>query len=226
MQTKRIVGIAAGAVAAFWILACQGGTSEVAPDPDGAEDPNNDADPDEAPGGRKGKRGKRGKRKGGKGGGGGDALETECRIYAWVTDPDPKGLNVRADPNGSAEILGVLTHEEPPISVTLVDANAGWFQISRAEHFENTGGSSTEDLPQSGWVSGSLLGVSTRNYGPTSEYKLHKEPDSNSPVVADPGEATVSLVDCKGKWLKVKHDGKQGWLSPEGQCSSSVTTCP
>ena len=143
-----------------------------------------------------------------------------CNGEAFVVDKDPKGLNVRDKPTTKGStVLGQLP-TQVSVNVKIIRSENGWFQISEASDIDGN-----SNMPQSGWVSGKLLGIGVRNYGPKSDYFLHKDPDTNSAVVIDPGEGNGTLVDCEGQWLKVKMGRKVGWLSPEGQCPSDVTNC-
>ena len=143
-----------------------------------------------------------------------------CKVRAFVIDKDPQGLNVRDKPTAKGStVLGQLPTQKP-VDVTITQSENSWFYINSASDIDGN-----NKMPQTGWVSGSLLGIGIRNYGPTSKYYLHKEASSKSLILSDPGQGDAKLIDCKGRWLKVEREGKIGWLSPEGQCPSAVTNC-
>lgn len=145
-----------------------------------------------------------------------------CSVYAYVIDKDPKGVNVRAEPNGKAKILGAL-REWTELQITGVQN--GWLRIAGVS-YENDDGSAREDLPQSGWVSRRFVGTETRNYGDVSEYFLHESPDEKSKRVGDPENGTMKIVDCDGTWAKVEApNGKSGWLPSIARCANFRTNC-
>lgn len=146
-----------------------------------------------------------------------------CDVRAYVIDEDPKGLNVRSEPNAKSKILGAL----PPMTdITIVGVQGGWLRIGSAESEIVDTGEMVTGLPQSGWISRRLVGTDTRNYAEVSEYFLHEAPDKKSKVVTDPREAILPIVDCDGAWVKVEaKDGKAGWLEPGGQCANWRTNC-
>lgn len=144
-----------------------------------------------------------------------------CDLDAFVTDGDPKGLNVRDAPTmKGSTVLGQLP---TTIDVTLhvVASQDGWFKFDQAEDIMGE-----RAMPQAGWVSGTLLGTGVRNYAPERTYHLYSAASSTSSVVGTPGEETVSLLACEGAWVKVKSGAGTGWLAPEAQCPNPVTTCP
>ena len=146
-----------------------------------------------------------------------------CDVQAYVIDKDPKGLNVRSEPNAKSKILGAL----PPLTdITIVGVQGGWLRIGSAESENANTGEMAQGLPQSGWISRRLVGTDTRNYGEVSEYFLHEAPDKKSKVITDPRAATLPIVDCDGEWVKVEaKEGKAGWLERQGQCANWRTNC-
>jgi SH3-like domain-containing protein len=155
----------------------------------------------------------------------GDDAQTKvaCDLSAYVTDPDPKGTNVRSGPNKSAPVVKTLPSASDTV-VKITGYSGGWFEISRAE---TVGDDEKVVFEGRGWVHSSLLGLSVGNngFGPPA---LHAEPSKQSRVLKrlKPDEDAVKLVACKDDWAKVQFGGLTGWLSSEGQCANPLTTCP
>ncbi|MGC6494598.1 MAG: hypothetical protein ACON5B_17310 [Myxococcota bacterium] len=149
------------------------------------------------------------------------ATPTPCNLDAFVTDGDPKGLNVRDAPTTKGStVLGQLP-TTIDVMLHVVASQDGWFKFDQAEDIMGE-----RAMPQAGWVSGTLLGTGVKNYGSLRTFHLYSAASSTSPVVGTPGEETVSLLACEGAWVKVKSGAGTGWLAPEAQCPNPVTTCP
>jgi hypothetical protein len=169
-----------------------------------------------------------------------------CSLMLWVTDPDPKGLNVRSEPNASAKVVGTLPHAT---EFTAIQSNNGWIQFSKPIAFQPDKGLEWVPIntgPQTGWVHGSLVTTSLRDRWTKNmergQFTVFSEPVLTSTPVAswNHGEwwspsndmpAIQKVLACKGGWLKVDLvDGKKapytGWIHPENQCPNQVTTCP
>jgi SH3-like domain-containing protein len=153
-----------------------------------------------------------------------DAQEkVACDLSAYVTDPDPKGANVRSGPNKTAPVVKTLPSASETV-VKITGYSGGWFEISRAE---TVGDDEKVVFEGRGWVHSSLLGLSVGNngFGPPA---LYAAPSKQSRVLKrlKPDEDAVKLVACKDDWAKVQFGGLTGWLSSEGQCANPLTTCP
>jgi len=162
--------------------------------------------------------------------------EGVCSFSGWSTDPDPRGLNVRAGPSATARILGTLPPPEPGEDVEVdfgatfdvVEARDGWFRIENARRWSQAGrGAST--LP-SGWISGRFVGFQLQTD------KAFAAPDPASTVVVTSWEEDGGLSQfgyrhptaCHGEWVRltvVGRDGRerQGWV--RGVCGIQETTC-
>ena len=164
------------------------------------------------------------------------AQDSICAFSGWSSDPDPRGLNVRAGPSPTARIVGTLPppedHEDIEVdfgaTFDVVEARDGWFRIRNARRWSQEGrGPST--LP-SGWISGRYL-----------HFQLHTdkafaEPDPASPTVLtswmEDGTLTQfryrNPTECRGEWVRltvVDRGGRerQGWV--RGICGLQETTC-
>ncbi len=145
-----------------------------------------------------------------------------CEASAYVIDPDPQGLNVRATPR-TGKVIGNLPKAKAQdgtiVHLIAENGDGGWLQIDKAQ--------TTEDkvvLDKRGWVSGNMLAVSTRGYE-TKGVKLYEGGEASSVLATIPPETVVKVVGCDGSRLQVKHKNVVGWLNAEDQCASPVTNC-
>jgi len=142
-----------------------------------------------------------------------------CQISAYVTDPDPKGVNIRSAPNSNSEIIGKL----PKVLSTIVDISAAqgdWVQITKADSAGKIAFSGK------GWVYASLLGTSTRGYGSKGVEIYTSASDRSSVIGKIPHTTNTTLLSCDGFWAKVSYQQTKGWLQRSSQCPSDLTTCP
>lgn len=143
--------------------------------------------------------------------------QTTCKIYAYVIDKDPNGLNVRKGAGTNFEVLGKIIPDENGVIVDVIGSTGNWVMFEDAETIE-----SEKAFDGKGWVFASMLGTSTRG-----KSKLYASANAKSKVLATlPTEEEVTILSCAGEWAKVKSGKRQGWLAPENQCGSPVTTCP
>ncbi len=143
--------------------------------------------------------------------------QTTCKIYAYVVDKDPGGLNVRKGAGTSFEVLGKIMPDDNGVIVDVIGSTGNWLVMENAETIDGE-----KAFGGKGWVFASMLGTSTRG-----KSKLYAAANTKSKVLATlPTEAEVTILSCAGKWAKVKSGNRQGWLAPENQCGNPVTTCP
>ncbi|MBX3530778.1 MAG: SH3 domain-containing protein [Rhizobiaceae bacterium] len=165
---------------------------------------------------------------------------TVCNVFAWTTDDDPKGLNVRAGPGASYPVIATLP---PPLQsegyefapeVQIASSENGWFRIIKAvlDDYGTAGGEKVV-FTGSGWVSGRLLGTSVEGRylrdGPSPGARpvldFYEKLDSGG---GPDSFAVERLLACNGLWLQVEGtylDKKvSGWTNDT--CSNQVTTCP
>lgn len=176
-----------------------------------------------------------------------------CDLGAWSIDKDPSGLNVRAEPNVKAHVLGTLS---PPYRLKLggrentpdggwltefriVGFRDGWFLIEGA----TPPGKSYEDetlyprnapKPYSGrgWVAANKVGAAYANGG-TKMGGLFQAPFTDAKWMPakrelggpiDTDGVPKRLLACSGLWGLVESaDGVRGWW--RGLCSNQVTNC-
>lgn len=175
-----------------------------------------------------------------------DGIET-CAVSAWSTDPDPKGLNVRAAPESDAAVIGNLPAarevggERFATEVSVTGSKDGWLRISEGVVIDYIWDNPTETAFQGeGWVWGGHIGLRL------NARHLLSAPSHEAPVVATlvgktggtrygPDSISVDRIHaCRGDWVDVEGilriDGTEigprlrGWTTRT--CSNQVTTCP
>jgi SH3-like domain-containing protein len=175
-----------------------------------------------------------------------------CEFDAYVIDPDPKGVNLRAAPSARAAVVATLPKSKEDTQVTLAAGQDGWFRAVRAFDFDTN-----KERAARGWIHGSRLGLSLRlmDSGPARE-TLRAEPAESAPptvvlhwtkpegrdefdlsaeVPGRPGRERIAYVGtgaatavplaCRGAWLKVKVHRYEGWVPRARLCGNPVTTC-
>jgi len=138
---------------------------------------------------------------------------TACDIGAYVMDPDPRGLNVRAGPGTGSRVVTRL-HLNDFVEVT--GASGQWLRVRNA--------SSEEGIfwRGPGWVFAQKMGTSTNENHPV---RLYREPSTGSAVVSRLSPTQVTLLGCRGGWARVQVAHLTGWLDPGSQCANTLTTC-
>ncbi|MHC5734801.1 SH3 domain-containing protein [Nostoc sp.] len=136
----------------------------------------------------------------------------KCDILAYVTDTDPRGLNVRSNRSSKSKILGQIPINE---TVQVVAAAGDRVQITNAsDGFQGTG-----------WVFVPKLGLTTRGYG-TNGVDLYANTNQQSQKVGRiPANTVVKLLGCQGDWAQVEYQDIKGWLTREDQCGAALTSC-
>jgi uncharacterized protein YgiM (DUF1202 family) len=136
----------------------------------------------------------------------------KCDIFAYVTDTDPQGLNVRSGASTTNRVLGRIPTNE---TVQVIAVAKNWVKITNASN----------GFSGSGWVSVTKLGLSTRGYG-TDGVDLYATTNQKSrKIKRAPANVTVKLLSCQGDWAQVEYQGVKGWLTREDQCGAALTTC-
>jgi hypothetical protein len=144
-----------------------------------------------------------------------------CNVDVDVTDTDPKGTHLRAAPGG--RILKTLTASGDGWNAVHVVAQLGdWFEISQARLLDPALPSG-EKLVFRGtaYLHRSVLGVSGLQNGAT----IYPVPDDRSRAleIAAPGDQSVDLLGCSGRFLKVHVAQGTGWTRQV--CLNMLTTC-
>lgn len=149
-----------------------------------------------------------------------DCAKSELMVY--LDDPDLTGTNIRKSPGGGVISQLVLDDNNPGFMMTVTEVENGWFKIEGTI----SGGGDEIQLPnETGWIHNSVVSVGTRNYG-NQEIILWNEPEGSIETgVINEESYGVRILDLCGKWIKIKHKGKVGWLKDGWLCGSPFTTC-
>jgi len=177
---------------------------------------------------------------------------TECNFSAFNRDRDPAGLNVRAEPDANARILGRLpTLTDPPQAYSTFGADVigyknGWFLIEHGFEAVWTPRRPKEPVYSGrGWVAANLMTAQLLRE------KLKLAPSGAAPEVLDlkdvKGEGPEDccfvtprrILGCSGDWVHVEvglRPGEKalartdapagavrGWAN--GTCASQTTPC-
>ncbi len=173
-----------------------------------------------------------------------------CNLYAWSTDNDPKGLNVRAGPSMSAKTLGIAPAPRKPAGkakeehgdgpfrsdFTIIGYKDGWFLVKdiRAPGVSYNA-SYPKSLPQPykgrGWVSATLVGASQ---GETDgrDGLLYDAPHGDARYRAATDEdnkpygygSQPRILACSGSWTFVESkSGSRGWTRE--MCGNYLQGC-
>ncbi len=164
-----------------------------------------------------------------------------CDVSAFITDKDPKGLNVRSAPN--KEVISRIPYKtyqpETPITVHIIDAQKSWLKIDRW-----TDGLTTGTFQGEAWVYSKLIATSVKGDEEIKVYggsegayqrrvaSVHEQPTLEAPIVGqiNADNQTVNIIDCQGEWIFITGkmlDGKpvKGWLPPNRQCPNVSAAC-
>jgi hypothetical protein len=168
-------------------------------------------------------------------------LVNRCDVSAFITDKDPKGLNVRSAPNKNviSRIPYKSYQPEQPITVHIVDVKTGWLKIDRW-----TDGLTTGKFAGDAWVYSKLVAVSVKGdenikvyggpEGATTRLVagIHEKPSVTTPLLGqlDAENQLVNILDCQGQWILTEGkqlDGKKlkGWLAPQKHCPNLAAIC-
>jgi hypothetical protein len=171
-----------------------------------------------------------------------------CNISGWSVDPDPAGLNVRAEPSARSRVVGRVP---PPWTSPGRDGDPGetfrsefriagysngWFLIRAitapgAAYGERTPRNRPQPYRGEGWVSARMVGGALA-FGGLPAGELLQAPSRHAamrPVRRADGEPVSTgdviqrLHACSGGFGLIEIEGQRGWWS--GLCSNQVTNC-
>lgn len=176
-----------------------------------------------------------------------------CDLGAWSIDKDPKGLNVRAEPNTASRVLGILPppyrlkmggHENTPrggwlTEFKIIGYRDGWFLIEGVtppgkdyEDEKHYPRNAPKPYAGRGWVASNKAGANFANGG-TRMGGLFQAPhaDAKWTPVKDPQYGNEISADggpqrlfaCSGRWGLVEAYKVRGWW--RSLCSNQVTNC-
>lgn len=157
--------------------------------------------------------------------------DTACEMEGFVADPDPAGLNVRADASSHAPVMAKIALDPDGTVVEVVDSRNGWLRLRRVKPMND------DPWPVDGWVSGRMIETAIRcpdeNPGPDCMAALRAAPSPSAEEVKRLAVDTrVRIVGCRNGWVEAetaesdRSRRSRGWLEPDAQCPNPVTTCP
>ena len=146
--------------------------------------------------------------------------QRSCQISAYVTDKDPKGLNVRSGPGSNYAIVGNLPTNTQAVIAEVSASQGDWVQVTKAESPNKV------EFQGTGWVYAPLLGTSTRGYGSGGVSVYASANTQDTPIGQIPDSTGVKLLSCQQSWAFVEYQNVKGWIAPDDQCPNPLTTCP
>lgn len=116
------------------------------------------------------------------------------------------------------------TRKEDYCLIHIKGINENWANISSI--------TIDDKISKNGWIKKKYLGIYLHPYLGDS-VKLYSQPDTTSQIISTLymlNYPPANIFHCKGKWLYIKSKDadekmKEGWLSPDDQCSNPYTTC-
>jgi len=140
-----------------------------------------------------------------------------CDFEAYVIDPDVRGLNVRAEPDGNAKIVLTLPKDAIGTTVHIAGCRGKWVRVDSASALNG-------ELPEqvAGWIYASKLGMRTQ----TTAVRVRRQPKAGSQVVGRvPADSDVVLLGCREGWVLIQYGKLTGWVPVDDLCGNPVTTC-
>lgn len=137
-----------------------------------------------------------------------------CNTTVYPNDPDPKGTNIRKDANGKSAAITMIADSDSQVDVT--GSSGEWLRIRQVRSVDGT-----VTFKGEGWVHAPLMAVRTK--GVTTLRAAAESASAARGTVAD--DEQVSILGCRGEWLRVRHKLITGWILKASQCGNPVTTC-
>lgn len=148
-------------------------------------------------------------------------VATRCNAELAVTDPDPKGLNVRSGPDAKSNVIAVLKGGDY-ITVHITGQSGQWYAIDSATMIDTNAPKDKVIFHGQGFVHMSKVGGS----GMFGTATILDKPDDKTgkPVKWDmQSDQPVDVLGCSGEFLKVKVRKVTGWSKEV--CTNELTTC-
>ncbi|CCD83782.1 conserved exported protein of unknown function with a putative SH3 type 3 domain [Bradyrhizobium sp. ORS 285] len=144
-----------------------------------------------------------------------------CNVAVDITDPDPNGANVRAEPGGT--VLKALKNPTSNgwIVVHLTAQQGDWFEIDRAVLIDVDQDKETVIFQGRGFMHRAVVGVGGLQNGAV----IYRDPVATSAKLDAhaSGDQTVELLGCSGPFAKIRVKAGIGWTRQ--LCTNMVTTC-
>ena len=147
---------------------------------------------------------------------------TRCDATLVVTDPDPKGLNVRSAPDAKSGIVAVLKGGDY-IEVHVTGQSGQWYAIDTATMIDTSLADQEKAIFHGhGFVHVSKVGASGMQSGAVI---LDRPDEKTGKKVAwdGRGDQAVTVLACSGPFLKVQLRKVTGWSKEI--CTNELTTC-
>jgi hypothetical protein len=154
--------------------------------------------------------------------------DVTCDVMLNVDDPDPKGLNVRAEPNAkTGKIVAVLKPIGDWTQVHVVGQRGNWVHIDHAEAIDDSAENGMREVFKGdGWVYTNKLGLSELYVGDGTIIRDKPARDGAELLRIDTPDAepkSTKVLGCEASFLKIEFDGKVGWT--DAWCTNERTTC-
>ena len=151
-----------------------------------------------------------------------DAVKCDVRLN--VTDPDPKGRNVRASPKVAPDnVIGVLKPIGEWTTVHIAANSGDWFLIDGAEMVDdNAPNGMRASFKGRGWVHRSKVGgieIEPRDVLAAPEDGAQSLLRGSDTALT----ANLKVTACKGKFIQLKGGNTTGWSTR--YCTNQRTTC-
>lgn len=143
-------------------------------------------------------------------------------LTAYLNDPDNSGTNIRNSPNGETLLKLKEGDEIYAFILTVTEVQNGWFKVNE---IVDDMGNQIEIPNGEGWIHGSVIGISTRNYLGQDLSLLDKPKDGETIGIIKDETFGLSLLDVCGNWVKVSYKGTEGWIESNWLCGNPLTTC-
>ncbi len=148
----------------------------------------------------------------------------KCDVRIVVTDPDPKGLNVRAEPKvAPGNIIGVLKPDGEWTTVHAAGFQGDWFLIDGAVMVDdNAPNGERPAFTGRGWVHKSKVGG--LEIEPRDVLEAPKDGAKSLLRSTDTSRTNMlKVVGCQGKFIQLQGPSLKGWASR--YCTNQRTTC-
>lgn len=153
-------------------------------------------------------------------------VDDMCNVSAYITDKDPKGLNVRSKPDSKSKAVGVIPFNADGTVVDIIGAKGSWVKIENAHTADDD-----SVFSKTGWVFAPLLAVSTmKQESSANTVNAYKTPFTSSEVVAKlPVFKEYKVAGCHDGFVKISipqtNGNILGWLAMENTCDLPWTNC-
>ena len=152
------------------------------------------------------------------------AQPVACALNAIVFHRVGGPTLLRAAPRLRAKVRAAIPFRNGGLVAAIRGGNGGWFRVAAVR---TPAGKLA--MKANGWLHGSRLVLRLRSIGGKG-VPLYEDPSPRARVDIrlNAGVATRSqgvLLDCKGRWARVRIGRVIGWLPPQNQCAQPRGRC-